>query len=128
MKTPFKYIAGILLMTALLTATPVHAEPEQAVQTLFTNLLTALVRNDYEGFAAECTPARQSVLTRPAFAESSQKIAARANGGYDALYFGDYRQKGHTGYVWRLRFKDGGDDILATLIPTDGKCSMLYLH
>lgn len=128
MKIPFRFIAGLLLMASLLAATSVRAEPEPAVQTLFQKLITILAKNDYEGFVAECMPTRKSVTTKAVFAELSQKVAPRAKGGYDAQFFGDYKQKGHAAYIWRLRFKDGGDDVMATLATTDGKCSLLFLH
>src|SRR5262245_17489910 len=125
MKPPLKIITLLLLALFVATAS-LHAEPEQGVQTLFTNLITALAKNDYDGFVAQCTPERKSVTTKTAFADMSRKIAA--HGSNDTQYFGDYNQKGHHGFVWRLRFKDGSDDILVTLIPSNGKCSLLFLH
>jgi hypothetical protein len=58
----------------------------------------------------------------------SEELAPRAKQGYDARYFGELNRKGYQVHVWRLVFKDGGDDVLATLSVKDGKAGNFLLQ
>lgn len=51
---------------------------------------------------------------------------ARFKGGYETTFLGDLKMKGNQVYLFRLRFKDGGDDLLGTLSLKEGKVSGIY--
>ena len=53
---------------------------------------------------------------------------ARFTGGYDSSFLGELNQKGFEVYLYRLRFKDGGDDMLATPSLKDGKVGGSFFH
>ena len=118
----------IIAAAAVLTTVSAYAEPDQTTQTLFKNLMAATVSNNYDGFIAECDAAMKAALTKPMVESVSKQVEPRAKQGYDAQYLGELNQRGYKVHLWRLSFKDAGDDILATLNVKDGKAGGFYLH
>ena len=84
--------------------------------------------NSYDGFIAECDAAMKAALTKPMLESVSKQIEPRAKQGYDAQYLGELNRKGYNVHLWRLKFKDGGDDALATLSVKDGKAGGFLLQ
>ncbi len=124
-----KYIKFMISAAAVVLATAsAFAEADQTAQTIFRNLMTATISNDYNGFIAECDPAMKAALTEPMLDGISKQVEPRAKQGYDAQYLGELMQHGYKVHLWRLRFKDSGDDVLATLSIKDGKAGGFYLH
>lgn len=120
--------AALLLATAWFTAITAAGQPDQATQKIFTQLWNATLANDYEAFVAVSDAAVKAALTKPMLEGLSQQIKLRAEKGCDAAYLGEMNQKGMKVHLWRLRFKDGGDDVLATLSVKDGKAGGFFLH
>lgn len=113
---------------AVLTTVSAYAEPDQTTQTIFKNLMAATVSNNYDGFIVECDAAMKAAVTKPMVESVSKQIEPRASQGYEAQYLGELNQHGYKVHLWRLTFKDGGDDALATLSVKDGKAGGFYLH
>lgn len=113
---------------ALFTTASLQAEPDQATQTIFNHLMSATISNNYDGFIAECDATMKAALTKPILEGVSKLIEPRAKQGYDTQYLGEMKQSGFQVHFWRLRFKDGGDDVLATLSVKDGKAGGFYLR
>ena len=120
--------SAIIGAAAVLTAVSAYAEPDQTTQTMFKNLMAATVSNNYDGFIAECDDKMKAALTKPMLEGVSKQIEPRAKQGYDSQYLGEMNQHGFKVHLWRLRFKDGGDDVLATLSVKDGKAGGFYLR
>lgn len=118
----------IITAVTALTIASAQAEPDQATQTIFKNLMAATVANDYDGFISECDGAMKSAITQPMLEGVSKQIEPRARQGYNAQYLGELNQRGYKVHLWRLSFKDAGDDVLATLSVKDGKAGGFYLH
>ena len=118
---------AVLAAAVAVMAVSAHAEPSQKTQMIFKNLLTAVVANDYNAFVAECDDNMKSLITRATLSNVSNLIGPRAKKGYDAVYFGEMIKEGHHIHLWRLRFKDGGDDVLATLSIKDDVARGFYL-
>ncbi len=112
----------------LLTLGSAQAAPTQGTEAVFKNLMTAIISNNYDGFVADCDDAMKAAITKPKLESVSKQVEPRAKGGYDSEYLGELNQKGFTVHLWRLRFKEGGDDILATLSMKDGKVGGFFLH
>jgi hypothetical protein len=124
-----RYIKPLIIAAAaLLTIVPAQAEPDQATQTIFKNLMAATAANNYDAFIAECDTAMKAALTKPMLEGVSKQIEPRTKKGYDAQYLGELNQRGYKVNLWRLRFKDSGDDVLATLSVKDGKAGGFYLR
>ena len=90
------------------------AEPPEAAATASKRLIKAVEKNDFDEFIRNGEPAFQN-LDKKQFEAVSKQLDERMKGGYDVEYLGDMRQQGHHVTLWRLRFKDGSDDALATL-------------
>jgi hypothetical protein len=118
----------IITAATAVTIASVHAEPDQPTQTLFKNLMAATVSNNYDGFISECNDVMKAGLTKPMLEGVSKQIEPRARQGYEAHYLGELNQRGYKVHLWRLNFKDAGDDVLATLSVKDGKAGGFYLH
>ena len=58
----------------------------------------------------------------------SNQLAPRMKKGYECSYLGDLKQQGFHVLLWKLMFKDGGDDTLAKLALKDGKVAGFWLQ
>ena len=83
---------------------------------------------NYEAFVAHGTTELKAALTKTQFDASSDLMIARAKGGCDIDLLGDLNQKGYHVFLYRLRFKDGTDDMLGTLTLKDGLVAGIYFH
>ena len=119
---------GVGALLILFATVAVRANPDEATQTVFKKLMSATISNNYDAFVAECDAKMKAALTKPMLEGVSKQLEARVKQGYDALYLGELKQQGYAVHLWRLRFKDGGDDILATLSLKDGKVGGFFLH
>ena len=106
--------------------TPAASDP--AADAIFQKLMAAAISSDYDGFMAECDATMKAALTKAQLESVSRQIAPRLKPGYDAEYLGELNQRGFAVHLWRVRARDGGDDLLATLSVKDGKAGGFYLH
>ena len=127
MKTALSLVAFLVLAVAGAQAQTV-APDEQAADALFYKLLDAQAHKDYEAFVANGTLPLKAALTRTQFDASSDLMIARMKGGYDVDALGELNQKGFQVYLYRLRFKDGGDDMLGTMALKNGEVAGIYFH
>jgi hypothetical protein len=91
-----------------------------------TKLLNATTSDDYAAFVADGNAAFQG-LKKDQFEAVVSQIGFRLKEGYDLTYLGDLKQKGYQVTLWRIRFKSGGDDLLATLSMKDGKVGGFWI-
>jgi hypothetical protein len=122
-------IAFVLALTSFIA--PVYAAenatPPPAVERIFKQLMTATISNDYDAFAALCDDPMKAALTKQNLEGVSKQIEPRSKRGYESDYLGELKQRGYQIHLWRLRFKDAGDDVLATLSLKDGKVGGFFL-
>ena len=123
-----RIILAAITAACLFMAGRAQAAPDQATDDAFKNLMAATIADNYDGFVAGCDDAMKAAITKTQLASVSKQIEPRAKGGYEAEFLGDLKQKGYAVSLWRLRFKAGGDDVLATLSMKDGKVGGFYLH
>jgi hypothetical protein len=126
MRTAIIPLFAILLSFA--SALPVFAQPDEEARQIFSTLMAATIANDYDGFVAVCDDKMKAALTKQMLEGVSAQLKPRADQGYAADYLGELNQEGHAVHLWRLRFKDGGDDVLATLSVKDGKAGGFYIR
>src|SRR5438093_11279357 len=53
---------SMIIAAAVLATVSAHAEPDQTTQTIFKNLMSATVSNNYDGFIAECDAVMKAAL------------------------------------------------------------------
>jgi hypothetical protein len=93
---------------------------------LFHQLINAEVLKDYEDFVAKGTPELKAALSKTQFDASSDLLAPKLKSGFTLDALGELNQGGCQVYLYRLRFKNGGDDILATMSLKDGLVAGIY--
>ena len=114
--------AAVCFNSCLCAADPARAE------TTFKKLLAAQTAKDYDAFVADADDVLRAALTKTQFEASSNLMSTRFAGGYESTYLGDLNQKGYEVYLYRLRFKDGSDDMLAPLSLKDGKVGGIFFR
>ena len=95
--------------------------PSDITKSCFDTLLAATAADDYEKFISVGSEPFKSRLTPEMFHPVCQWLAPRIQKGYTPTYFGELRQQGYAVYFWRLRFDDGGDDLVFRMSMADGK-------
>ncbi len=70
----------------------------------------------------------QTDITPAMFSGFSAQFAPRLKRGYTTTFVTQLRQDGYSVYVWKVEFKDGGDDLLFTLAVKDGKVGGFFLR
>ena len=118
----------LIAVATLLATVSANAEPDQATQAILENLMAATVSNNYDAFIAECDAPMKAALSKRMLQRVSKELEPRAKQGYDAKCLGELSQHGYEVHLWRLSFKDGGDDVLATLGVKDGKAGKFLLQ
>jgi hypothetical protein len=91
-------------------------------------MLGALVKGDYQTFVGAGTPELRQKLTLALFDKVTGDYAPRLKAGYELASLGCLRQAGCEVWLWRLRFTDGGDDVLMRLVMKNGHVAGLWLQ
>ncbi len=116
----------ILCAAALTTTVAFAAEAPADAKTASDKLFTALVNDDYDAFIADGNDAFKG-LKKEQFETVVQQLGPRIKAGYTVTYLGDLKEKGYAVTLWKITFKDGGDDLLGTLSIKDGKVGGFWI-
>src|SRR5271168_4294586 len=119
----------LILLTfvlALLSISGLRAEDTAAADAIFKGLLAAQVAKNYDAFVADGTLELKAALTKTQFEASSEIMTPKLAAGYDLTPLGELNQRGYQVYLYRLRFKNGGDDMLGTLSLKEGQVGGIY--
>lgn len=125
-----KFIRSISLAVAMLVGSPAvlcAAEPAKEDAAIASKLIAAIEKSDYESFIAGGeTPFKQ--LKREQFEAVAAKLGPKFRAGHEISYLGELKQKGYHITLWKVSFKDGSDDELATLSMREGKVGGFFVH
>jgi hypothetical protein len=106
---------------------PVAITPQLEDRTVM-SLLAAIQAKDYQQFVG-LGNANFGKLDKAAFDAVSTQLSPRLQAGYTADRLTHYQQQGYEFSLWKISFKDNGDDIIATLtIARDGKVGGFVLR
>jgi hypothetical protein len=127
-----KFAAGVTATVLLAggAATVVYAaivEPAGPDQVQATKLISAVQNDDYDAFMADGNPLFKT-LTQKQFEPVSAQLSSRLKAGYTLTYFGELKQMGYHVTVWKISYKDGGDDDLAELSVKDGQVGGFWIR
>jgi hypothetical protein len=114
MKNLRKALLGVAMIFMGTLGSLNAAEATEQAAAASKRLIKAVEKNDFNEFIKNGEPAFQQ-LDKKLFEAVSKQLDERMKGGYDVEYLGDLKQQGYHVTLWRLRFKDGSDDALATL-------------
>jgi hypothetical protein len=120
---------SVLVTAIVITTTALSlqaAEPPADAKAAVGQLLSAITTGDYPAFVANGDAAFKG-LTKEAFDPVVTQLSPRFKAGYDLAYLGELKQRGYQVTLWKLAFKDGGDDALATLSFKDGKVGGFWI-
>jgi hypothetical protein len=119
-----KWIIAATLLTGSSALFAMDAPKED--QVFADKIISALTTADYQLFVSDGNSAFQK-LTKEQFAAVAAQLAPRFKAGYEVAYLGDLKQHGFHVTLWKLSFKDGKDDALATLSVKDGKVGGFWI-
>lgn len=105
----------------------VAAGDDDAARPFLDKLLAAIEENNYDSYVADFTASFKAVTTKQTVAAISKELSPRMKKGYDVSFLTEMKQRGVTVYLWKVAYKDGGDDGLVRLVLEDGKVSGLLL-
>ncbi len=123
-QTKLIVLAGTFAVLASLSAAKADTDTTAAL----TKLLDAVAACDYDSFVADGNAAFKAGLTKQMLEGVCAQLSPRMKKGYDSTYLGRLKQQGCQVYLWKLVFKDGGDDTLAKLVLKDGKVAGFWLQ
>jgi hypothetical protein len=117
-------IATLVANTAL-----AHAdEPDPAVRKTFDKLIDAIIANNRETFVADATDAVKQGMTQGVMDGLHKHLGARMARGYQATYLCQLKQAGHQVHLWKLSFKDDGDDVVIRIALKQDKVAGFFLQ
>ena len=117
-------ILATILVGGAVSATAAEAAKEDAE--FATKLVGAIENFNYPGFIFDGEAPFQQLKPDAFFAVAS-KLAPKLKTGHELTYLGNYQQHGYRVSLWKISFKGGGDDLLATLSVKDGKVGGFYI-
>jgi hypothetical protein len=98
-----------------------HTPGDHVARRFLDKMMTAVEKNDYDRFVADTSASYKATLTKEIVAKISEQLAPRMKKGYDVLFLGHWQRRGHTSYIWKVTFNDGGDELAVTLSLKDGE-------
>ena len=100
----------------------------QEIDTTMKNMLVATQSRSLAEFVAGGDANFKSTMSQPMLDSFSAQFAPRLKQGYTATFLTRLNQGGYEIYLWKLQFKDAGDDRLVTMVVKEGKVSGFFLR
>jgi hypothetical protein len=95
--------------------------PNEITKSCFDTLLAATAADNFEQFVSVGDEQFKRGLKPEAFHRVSRSLAPRMQKGVTPTFLGELRQSGYIASLWRLRFVDGGDDLLFRMAVANSK-------
>lgn len=117
-------------LAASLHAPPGHAADAAAIETetqTLRLLLGAIETGNYQQFVAAGS-SDFAKLDRTQFDAVAAQLGPRLHAGYQVQRLGDYHQQAYEFSLWKITFKDGGDDLVGTLNLQNGRVGGFVLR
>lgn len=116
-------IALLVGSVALLPA----AEPAKDDAALAGKLITAVAKSDFETWMEDWGAPFKKTLKKEPFVTSCALYTSRFQAGYEISYLGELKQQGTHVTLWKVSFKNEGDDALVTLVMKEGKVAGFWI-
>lgn len=119
-----------LLLILIICSFDLFAENlDKKVENLFKEEINFVVKDDYKGFVSNGTAEFKKVITPKMFSDVSKQVLERFKIGHEEVFLTTLRKGGHFVYLWKISFKDNGDDIIAKMVLEKGdKISGFWLQ
>ncbi len=93
----------------------------------FELMMDALKDDDHNAFISMGTPEFQRAITKTLFEQVAAQVGPHAKEGFKATFLERLKNGKANRYVWKIEFKDGGDDVLAQMTVQDDKVAGFFL-
>ena len=120
-------VFAAMLAFALLAPAALAQAPAE-VEATMKKMLSAVQTASLADFVAAGDPGFRAGMTRPMLDDLSRQLAPKLRRGYTTSFLGKLNQQAFAVYLWKLEFKDGGDDVLVTLAAKDGQVGGFWLQ
>ena len=70
----------------------------------------------------------EAALAKPMLQGVSGQLSPQLKKGYVCSYLGELKHQGCRVLLWKIAYKDGGDDTLAKLVLKEGKIAVFWLQ
>lgn len=120
-------VAAALLGAGLLFSLSARAQSPEA-KSLFTKMITAVEKGDYDSFVENAEPTFKAELSKIAFNSRTLTIFVRMKSGYATSYLGTLSKGGYSVSYWKLAIKDGNDDVLVSMALKAGKVAAFAMN
>ena len=124
-------LGRLVLCLALFMGVAVQVARAQAppdVEAMLKRMLVATENRSMGAFVADGDASFHAETTPAMFNGFSAQFAPRLKQGYTTTFLTRMHQEGYTVFVWKLEFKDGGDDLLFAMAIKDGKVGGFFVH
>ena len=116
------------VLSAAFAAPVAWAQAPAEMEATLKQMLAATENRRLDLFVAKGDASFRADITPAMFNSYSTQVGPRLKQGYTATFLSTLRQEGYVVYVWKLEFKDGGDDMLFSLAIKDGKVGGFFLQ
>jgi hypothetical protein len=121
------------LITAIVIVLGSHtfsqaAEAPAAAKASSGKLISAITGNDHALFQAQGDETFSKAITKDLFDQVQAQLAPRLKAGHEMIYLTEINRLGNKVTLWKLTFKDGGDDAIATLSMKNGKVAGFFIQ
>jgi hypothetical protein len=100
----------------------------QQTESVMRGMLGAIQAHSLTDFVAPGDESVKSAMTQQILDNMNQLLGARLKQGYTVVALGLLRKEGALVYLWKLEFKDEGDDVLVTMAVKEGKVAGFYIR
>ncbi len=124
--------SALLVLTLALTAflaqpaSLLAADADPGTKATFDRLVAAVQANDRDAFVKNATDDMQQAVTPQVMDGINRDIGTRLAKGFDATYLCQLKQQGHQVQLWKVAFKDGGDDALIRIVMRGDKLAGFF--
>src|ERR1700677_3918654 len=111
----------LILVLSFLALPVLKADDTTQADALFNKLLAAVMAKDYDAFVADGTVEVKAGIAKSQSDAVASMMDPKLEAGYDVTSLGELNKSGYEVYLYRIRFKNGADDVEGTLSLKDGK-------
>ena len=121
---------GIVVVLVVLAWIPIlnAATDGPSTEGTVNTLLAAIATNNYDTLVANAAPALKTRITKETFTQVSTQLSPRLKKGYKLQYLGSLKQQGVEVFLWKITYKDGGDEMLARLVIQEDKVAGFWFQ
>jgi len=114
----FRSLLAGLACIALLSGNSFATTQTHAEKTV-KDMLAAVQKGNYESFMSRKSDSFRNAITKENFQGINTALGTRLKIEHNLHYFGSLNRAGHEIFLWKIMYKDGGDDTLVILAFND---------